>query len=264
MKPGLTAKSAIDRFFPDFWCNPADVLLRASEVVIWSRQKLEAPILDIGCGDGSTGARLFAGRKIDMGIDLVGSDIPLAQACGVYKKAIQADAAHMPFKNASFATVTCNSTIEHIEKDIKAISEFSRVLKPNGRLLITTTSTRLLETLKQLLTPDEVEKLNNRLAHFHYRSKDEWRKILRKHGLTMVEHHYYLPPEKIAAWLKIFKISTARIYHRELWSYLRDSPYGKLAPKNLITRFLKFYLPKHIATDFSENGTWQYIIARKS
>ena len=74
---------------------------------------------------------------------------------------------------------------------------------------------------------------------------------------------YYFPPESVLIWIKLFKLATAKVYHRELWSYLKDSPYGKLFPVSFISQVLKIYLSRYIATGFSEDGTWQFIIAVK-
>ncbi|MBT3249235.1 MAG: hypothetical protein HN846_02150 [Candidatus Pacebacteria bacterium] len=74
----------LPKFLSQFWFAPADALLRAHEAIIWSKQKLTSPILDIGCGDGQTSKLVLAKHKmIDVGVDL---DPSGAEKVGIYKK----------------------------------------------------------------------------------------------------------------------------------------------------------------------------------
>lgn len=241
----------LDRFLPDLWYSPSDVLLRASEVFVWRRVKLTSPSLDIGCGDGDISQRIFSFTDpIDFGIDL--------QPAGtnhLYRKMLQADATRLPFKNSSFKTVISNSTFEHIKQDAKAIFEVARVLKPGGNFYLTVPTPRLRPFLS--------DQINERVTHLHYRSTQEWQTVLAKNNLSLLESYFYFPPKSVKVWINLFKLATARVYHRELWSYLKDSPYGKLFPYGLISQVLKIYLSKYVATSFSESGTWQFLTAIK-
>lgn len=48
------------------------------------------------------------------------------------------DINHIPVKEASFDVILCTEVLEHVPEPIKAIREFSRILKPGGRLFIST------------------------------------------------------------------------------------------------------------------------------
>ena len=50
---------------------------------------------------------------------------------------IVSDIAQIPVKDGSFDAVMCVEVLEHIPHPIEAIKEFSRVVKPNGYLIIT-------------------------------------------------------------------------------------------------------------------------------
>ena len=56
------------------------------------------------------------------------------QAFGVKQKE---DITELSFKDDYFDYIVCNHVIEHIKDDEKAIRELSRVLKPNGKVIIT-------------------------------------------------------------------------------------------------------------------------------
>ena len=53
-------------------------------------------------------------------------------------KGTNADMAHLPYESGTFDKVLCVSTIEHVLDDHRGIQELARVLKKNGRLLLTT------------------------------------------------------------------------------------------------------------------------------
>jgi SAM-dependent methyltransferase len=50
---------------------------------------------------------------------------------------IVSDINSIPVKNASFDVILCTEVFEHIPEPIKTISEFSRILKPGGKLILT-------------------------------------------------------------------------------------------------------------------------------
>ena len=241
----------LDRFLPDLWYSPSDVLLRTSEVFIWQRVKLIPPSLDIGCGDAYFSERIFSfPRQIDIGIDL----LP-AGTSRLYRQMLQVDATQLPFKNSSFNTIISNSTFEHIKADAKAVSEVARVLKPGGKFYLTVPTPHLSPLLGR--------RLNAKVAHLHYRSAEDWQKLLAKNNLVLRKAEYYFSPPSVSAWLLLLKLFTFKIYHRELWSYLKDSPYGRLFPSSFISEVLKIYLSKYIAIGFSDSGTWQFLTAVK-
>lgn len=48
------------------------------------------------------------------------------------------DAHNLPFEDASFEVVVCSEMLEHADNPQKVISEIKRVLKPEGRVVLTT------------------------------------------------------------------------------------------------------------------------------
>jgi SAM-dependent methyltransferase len=47
------------------------------------------------------------------------------------------DATSIPVPNSSFDVVLCTEVLEHVPEPIKVVHEFSRILKPGGKLLLT-------------------------------------------------------------------------------------------------------------------------------
>jgi SAM-dependent methyltransferase len=93
-------------------------------------QFCQGRVLDIGCGPGDSFIRDFIGRERGVGVDV----FPYEGVDNVIE-----DAAHLPFSDASFDTVTLIAVGGHIPRRSRAreFSEFARVLRPRGRLVMT-------------------------------------------------------------------------------------------------------------------------------
>lgn len=97
-------------------------------------KKNNLKILDAGCGPGA--ALLYLSEFGDVvGVDISGNALKFAKKRG---KVIKGDIMTLPFKNATFDVVVCLDVLYHIwvKDKKKAISEFHRVLKKNGTLLL--------------------------------------------------------------------------------------------------------------------------------
>lgn len=252
-------------FLKEFWFAPQDAFLRTTDTLIWKEQKFVYPVLDIGCGDARISKLLFKGRKkIDVGLDMNEKEVKNAEKSRFYKTVVCADAAKMPFKDNSFWTVVSNSTFEHIRKDIEGVQEVSRVLKKGGKFLFIVPTKRLKKAILGYL--EDKEKLNaynKRVSHLHYRSLKEWKDILRKSDMEIVNYQSYFPKKAVVAWFKLYRIAIFKPYKRELWSYLKDSPYGKFAPKGMISFLLFKYLERFFDDMYEDKGCWIFIAARK-
>lgn len=94
-------------------------------------------VLDVGC---NAGANLEKIRR-SYGCECFGIDLS-AQTIAAGKKAYPelnlrvGDAEKLPFADASFDAVYSFETFEHVPTPEKMLSELTRVIKPNGRILI--------------------------------------------------------------------------------------------------------------------------------
>jgi len=97
--------------------------------------KKDVRILDAGSRDGSA-LKIMAdnGFKNTIGIDICDRHFEIAKSWGV--KVIFGDINKLEFSDNEFGGVLCYYTLEHDPYPEKAISEFIRVLKPNGILYL--------------------------------------------------------------------------------------------------------------------------------
>jgi len=100
--------------------------------------------LDAGCGDGRYLAALAAElppRRA--GVDLSGRILETA-AARVRADFRQASLETLPFEDGAFDLVLCTQVIEHVPRPDVAVFELARVLRPGGRLVISTDNERNL------------------------------------------------------------------------------------------------------------------------
>lgn len=268
--------SYLDLFLEKFWFIPSDVLQRGMEANIWHLLEYKRPILDIGIGNGKLTPLIF--KKIsefDVGVDIDKSGLEEAKRSGVYKKVLLENAEKMSFKDNSFHTIVSNSTFEHIRNDKKAIQEISRVLKKNGKFMFTVPSNFLKEWILESelkRTSDKstalanLEEFNKRANHLHYRSLEEWKKILNDAGLEIEYSSHYFRKDVALFWYRLFKWYTKRIRNKEVWSYLHNTKFLKIIPNGFSKALTKQMLKKYYYKGFllkQEDGAQMVIIARK-
>ena len=108
--------------------------------------KPNSKFLDLGCGEGRHCFGAYMSEEIDVfGFDMSLSDVGKAKenfdqfnentstkSCnfGV------ADAKKLPFKDNTFDFIICSEVLEHIIDYQSALSEINRILKPEGKLVV--------------------------------------------------------------------------------------------------------------------------------
>lgn len=90
--------------------------------------------LDLGCGEGRVARDLKALGHTVSGLDAAPTMIRLAQEEDPEGEYVVADAAAIPFENASFDLVVAFNSLMDVDDMPGAIREATRVLEPGGRL----------------------------------------------------------------------------------------------------------------------------------
>lgn len=123
---------------PGKWSSLEDFKARY-EPVLSFLQKMSKDdtriILDVGCGTGIAAEKLRAFGKV-YGVDI--SPRSTIEARGRLDEVCVGLGEELPFNDDTFDVVVCTETFEHFIDPIRALAEFSRVLKPGGYLIIST------------------------------------------------------------------------------------------------------------------------------
>jgi len=105
-----------------------------------ARLPKEGRVLEVGCG---TGGLLVAAARA--GIAVVGVDVASRWLVAARRRLtdhglsvplLAASADRLPWPDGHFDTIVADSVLEHLDDPARAVREWSRVLRPGGRLLV--------------------------------------------------------------------------------------------------------------------------------
>ncbi|MBR9682920.1 class I SAM-dependent methyltransferase [Candidatus Woesearchaeota archaeon] len=137
-------------------------------------RKMRGIILDLGCGDGEYSEILA--QNPHNHIIALDANKNLCQRIPHKNnlKVVHSDAHNLPFKNNSFDAVFCNTVLEHVKEPNQIIKEIKRVLKPQGKLLI---SIPFLQEIHS--DPDDYQRY----------TPEGLRNLLNKHKIQTIRQH---------------------------------------------------------------------------
>lgn len=144
----LFRKNSLANYWNDLYsntihCRDYHFVLRLHEVskLITSTTKPEAKILDLGCGAGVLTEHLLErGYKVD-GADMSDDMLSLArERLAKFPRdnysLFKADCERLTIPDASYDLVACIGVFGYIDEVNSAISEIKRILRPNGKVII--------------------------------------------------------------------------------------------------------------------------------
>ena len=99
-------------------------------------------VLDVGCGTGLFASKITAALPnakvwaMDLTPGMLEKGKPRWKMLGDRAVPVQGDSERLPFAAGSFDIVTCANSFHHYPHQQRAVDEMSRVLKPDGRLIL--------------------------------------------------------------------------------------------------------------------------------
>jgi ubiquinone/menaquinone biosynthesis C-methylase UbiE len=139
--------------------------------------------LDLGCGDGNfTGLLAQAGAQ-PVGVDVAEAALRRARAAHPeIRFLLAAPEGPLPLQDAAFDVVWASEVIEHVADTARWLSEVRRVLRPAGRLLLTTPNHPRLGILLGGL-----ERYADPLSdHLHLYTRRSLRRLLEEFGFREI------------------------------------------------------------------------------
>lgn len=166
-----TTKNPLSKFFLD---NFYTVLIDE----LWALKP--ESILDAGCGEGFTLARLKKARigKKHEGIEYLDDAIQLGKKLHPEITIKKATIYKLPYKANSFDVVLCTEVLEHLEKPEQALLELKRVTK---KYLVLSVPNEPLFTIQRILRGKNVLKLGAHPEHIQHWSSSSFKKFIGRH-----------------------------------------------------------------------------------
>lgn len=108
-----------------------------------------ASVLDVGCGFGFVLSHLDGKVRRLVGVDMNADGLEIARKAAPSAELVHQTAAELPFPDSSFDVVVLSDVIEHVGDQNQAlvVSEARRVLKPDGKLILTVPHTGVTAAL---------------------------------------------------------------------------------------------------------------------
>ncbi len=165
-------------------------------------------LLDIGCGDGS-----IMEIAIDRYEEIHGCDISLnalseAKEMGMLSLCADLNEGYVPYKDDSFECVTALEFLEHMINPLRILAEIKRVLKPSGRLVLTTPNIRYFRNLHTLIFHGSFPRttIDDFVwggGHLHYFTRKDLSFLLNQAGFKRI--NFYVNEKQFSrSWKRLF------------------------------------------------------------
>lgn len=127
----------VKKHYEDFWQKRNEKFEDYSRnLALRNFFKFNEKVLDIGCGDGTVGEYLIKKYKSEVyGIDISEDAVEKAKKKNV-KAQVGSSENKLLFENETFDTVFWGDNIEHLFDPLSTAKEIKRVLKQDGRLIL--------------------------------------------------------------------------------------------------------------------------------
>lgn len=187
-------KEFYERFWHDntgkrFW----DFELKWPKLSPFIPREKNIVIVDFGCGNGEIISEMY---KINPNARYIGVDVSETAIAAAQERFKEVeflkivDGGQIPIKDETADFIFTSEVIEHIYDTKNAFEEVSRILKPNGKILLTTPYHGFIKNLLIVLTSFN-KHFNPQGTHIRFFTKKSLFECLTNVGLKPVTHGYY-------------------------------------------------------------------------
>jgi ubiquinone/menaquinone biosynthesis C-methylase UbiE len=190
-------------------------------------------VLDLACGPGFVALEFARHAREVVGVDLTAEMLKKARALARregFDNATfrRADGTRLPFPDGSFDLVVTRASFHHFPEPERVLQEMARVIKSNGRILISDNTSkndpaksRLQNRLEKLRDPSHVEMLPLK----------KWRRLFKDAGLRVVKERRLVQPRSAEDWMALSR--TPPKTRRKIRRLLRQSIRGDTTGQNV-------------------------------
>ena len=160
-----------------------EISRRYEEFLFYGSPKANTTVLDIGSGGGIT--TLLQNRDVlYLPIDLSSKNLKRIKELSASKTyPVNSDAFYLPFKEESVDLIMMSEIIEHLSKPLDALKEAGRVLRSNGKLIVSVPYNE--EITYQICI--HCNKPTPTHSHLHSFTVDSFKELLIQAGLKPVK-----------------------------------------------------------------------------
>jgi SAM-dependent methyltransferase len=153
MRAGTTIKALYEQYWEERRRGVGgadlgpDEILEGVESVLGRAERL----LDVGCGIGDLIGVARSRCGTVHGCDVSEVAVHEASGRGVVGVCADLNRGALPYRSGAFDCVTCLEVVEHVVDPLQLLGELHRVLRPAGRLIMTTPNIRYVRNVARLV-----------------------------------------------------------------------------------------------------------------
>jgi ubiquinone/menaquinone biosynthesis C-methylase UbiE len=190
-------------------------------------------VLDLACGPGFVSLEFAKRVKEVVGIDLTSEMLKQARALARKEKIAnvsfrRADATRLPFRDGVFDLVVTRASFHHFPDPGRVLKEMARVLKPNGRILISDNTSK--DDPEKSRRQNALEKMRD-ASHVEMLPLRKWRGLFKNAGLKIVKERRLVQARHVEDWMALTETPPA--VKKKIRRLLIDSIRGDKTGQNV-------------------------------